>query len=277
MSASLRQQLKPWVRAIGNRLRFPKAQIGTSSYISDGCHLDPGIVIGNHCHVFQSKLAGSTVLGDEVVVGHLSTIATTILGRGCVVERQVELFNCSLANYVAVQTGCELTKTQIGRYSYVGRETNLNEVSVGSFSSIGPRTLLGCGEHPSNLISTAPLFYSTRRQCGIAFAAKDHFEERKPITLGHDVWLGAHVFVRDGVTIGDGAIVAAGSVVTKDVPPYAIVGGVPAKIIRTRFAESEIARLLAVRWWDWDETRLRANQPWFAQSDIAKFLEKAKA
>ncbi|MEO7797920.1 MAG: CatB-related O-acetyltransferase [Opitutaceae bacterium] len=211
------------------------------------------------------------------MVGHLSTIGGSTLGRGCLIERKVELFGCALAEHVAVQPKCVLTKSSIGRYSYVGRETSLNEVNIGSFASIGPRTSLGYGEHPSHLISTAPIFYSTRRQCGMTFAAADHFAERKPIVLGHDVWLGAHVFVRDGVTIGHGAIVAAGSVVTKDVPPYAIVGGVPAKLIRFRFSEDEIARMLALRWWDWDEQRLRASQPWFVQTDVAAFLKNTGA
>src|SRR5690606_3523018 len=97
------------------------------------------------------------------------------------------------------------------------------------------------------------------------------------ITLGNDVWLGAQVFVRDGVVIGDGAIVAAGAVVTADVPPYAIVGGVPAKVLRYRFPEDIIRRLLAVQWWHWDEPRLRGAQPWFVQSDIDAFLRHAEA
>ena len=108
-------------------------------------------------------------------------------------------------------------------------------------------------------------------------ATADTFPECRAITIGHDVWLGAQVFVRDGVTIGDGAIVAAGAVVTADVPPYAIVGGVPAKLIRYRYPADAIQRLLTVQWWHWAEARLRVAQPWFVQTDIAAFLHWAES
>ena len=275
--ASLRQTLKPWIRAAGNRLRFPRAHIGESSYLGQGCQLDPGVTIGRECRIFTARLGKDTCLGDDVIVGHRARVMHSTLGRRCVVEQEAELYNCTLADCVSVQTKCVLNQVRIGRYSYVAREAYLNEVSIGSFVSIGPRTLLGCGDHPVDLASTAPVFYSTRRQCGISFAPSDYAAERKAITIGHDVWLGAHAFVRDGVTIGDGAIVAAGAVVATDVPPYAIVGGVPAKLIRFRFPADAIQRLLALQWWSWEEPRLRVAQPWFAQPDIAAFLRLAES
>lgn len=271
------QSLKKFVRGLGNRWRFSGATIGAESYLSDGCTVASGAVVGKKCHVFQSQLGVSTVLGDEVIVGHGSHVARSTVGRGCVIETQIEVFNSTLAEFVAVQAKCLLNHTQVGRNSYIARETQLNEVTIGGFASIGPQTLIGCGEHPSNFVTTAPVFYSTRRQCGTSFSETDRFAERKPVTIGNDVWLGARVFVRDGVTIGDGAIVAAGSIVTKDVPPYAIVGGVPAKLIRMRFSEDEVKRLLALQWWRWDEARLRAAQPLLAQPDIAAFLRWANA
>jgi serine acetyltransferase len=99
------------------------------------------------------------------------------------------------------------------------------------------------------------------------------FDEKKPIHIGHDVWIGARVFIRDGVKIGNGAVVAAGSVVVKDVPDYAIVGGVPAKIIRYRFSEEMIAELLNLKWWEWPEEKLRKAQPYIAQKDVRKFID----
>jgi chloramphenicol O-acetyltransferase type B len=275
--ASLTRKLKTAARAIGNRCRFPRAQVGSASYVSGGSSLAAGVKVGRSCHVFQSQIGTATVLGDEVVIGHGSRLARSTVGRGCIIETEVELFNSTLAEFVSVHPKCSLNETRVGRHSYVARETLLNDVAIGSFASIGPQSLLGCGDHPVHFISTAPVFYSTRRQCGTSFATQDGFIERKPITLGHDVWLGARVFVRDGVTIGDGAIVAAGSVVTKDVQPYAIVGGVPAKLIRMRFDDDDVQRLLALQWWNWDEARLRAAQPWFAQRDLAAFLQKAGA
>jgi chloramphenicol O-acetyltransferase type B len=273
----LRKFLRPWVRAAGNQLRFPLREIGRSSYIDSHCRIAPGVVVGRDCHIFDACLEPGTRLGDEVIIGHRAKLARSKLGRGCLVEKEVELYDTTLGDSVSIQTKCVLNATQIGRLSYVARETYLNEVNIGSFVSVGPRSLLGTGTHPLDLVSTAPVFYSTRRQCGTSYARADHVVERLPITLGHDVWLGAHVFVGDGVTIADGAIVAAGSVVMKDVPPYAIVGGTPAKLIRPRFSAEIVARLLSLQWWHWDESRLRAAQPWFAQSDIVAFLRWAEA
>jgi len=275
--ASLRQTSKPWLRAAGNRLRFPRAHIGRSSYLSSGCRVDPGVVIGRECRVFAARLGGETRLDDDVIVGHRARVIGSTVGRHCVVEQDAEVYQCTLADWVSVQSKCALNEVRIGRYSYVAREACLDEVSIGSFASIGPRTLLGCGDHPVDLASTAPVFYSTRRQCGASFAPADHAAERRAITIGHDVWLGAHAFVRDGLTIGDGAIVAAGAVVAADVPPYAIVGGVPAKLIRFRFPAGAIQRLLVLQWWNWEETRLRAAQPWFVQPDINEFLHRAES
>ena len=272
-----RQTLRPWLRAAGNRLRFPRSAIGPASYLGRGCRLDAGVALGRECRIFGAQLGGKTRLGDDVIVGPRARVMHSSLGPRCVVEESAELYHCTLAEDVSVQAKSILNQVRIGRYSYLSREASLNDVSVGSFASIGPRALLGCGDHPVDLASTAPVFYSTRRQCGVTFAAVDFPAERRTITIGHDVWLGANVFVRDGVTIADGAIVAAGAVVARDVPPYAIVGGVPARLIRFRFPSDTIQRLRAVQWWHWEETRLRAAQPWFVQPDIAAFLRRAES
>jgi tetrahydrodipicolinate N-succinyltransferase len=110
----------------------------------------------------------------------------------------------------------------------------------------------------------------------MTFADKNSFDEDQTTFIGHDVWIGANAYVKDGVNIGNGAIVAAGSVVTRDVPPFAIVGGVPAKCIRLRFSEEQIDKLLELKWWDWTEADLRKAQAWFAQDDITAFLDWAR-
>ena len=159
----------------------------------------------------------------------------------------------------------------VGDYSYISRNALIDHTTIGKFCSIGPNFLSGKGLHPTTAVSTAPMFYSTARQNGTMLVAESQFEEVKRVIIGNDVFIGANVFVRDGVKIGDGAIVAAGAVVVKDVPPYAIVGGVPAKIMRMRMSDAQIEKMLKVRWWDFDENKLRIVAQHF--NDIDGFLQ----
>lgn len=145
-----------------------------------------------------------------------------------------------------------LNDVEIGSYTYIASRSNLSNVKIGKFCSIGPEVICGIGSHPTNLVSTHPSFFSTLGQSQIVFAKQNYFEEVKRITIENDVWIGARVTILDGVKIGNGAIIAAGAVVTKDVPPYSIVGGVPAKVIKFRFTKEEIAKLLELQWWDWN-------------------------
>lgn len=118
------------------------------------------------------------------------------------------------------------------------------KTKFGKYTSIATHVNLGCSQHPTSVLSTSPWIF------GNVPELLDQETNETPITIGNDVWIGTRVMVKDGVTIGDGAIVASGAVVTKDVPPYAIVGGVPAKIIKYRFDEETIKGLLEVQWWN---------------------------
>lgn len=273
----LSPDLKASLRAQWNRLRHPQAQLGPGTYVQSGARLAPGVVAGSHCAMLRgAEVRAGTRLGDHVVIGGHSRIGKSSTGNRCTLEAGVELFNASLGDHITLQRAANVVDAHIGRYSYIGRHAYLNLVTVGSFSSIGPGTLAGLGEHPVDFGSTSPAFFSTRRQCGATFAPADAFPERRPIVIGHDVWIGARVFIRDGVTIAHGAIVAAGAIVTHDVAPYTIVGGAPAKLIRSRFDDATVARLLALEWWSWPDVRLQAAQPYLASRDVGAFLDWAE-
>ncbi|RMG69362.1 MAG: antibiotic acetyltransferase [Bacteroidetes bacterium] len=155
--------------------------------------------------------------------------------------------NCRFgySNHISEQS--ILTNVDVGDFSYIGARSHLNNVTIGKFSSIAPNVKAGLGTHPSRgFISSHPAFYAP----SYGLVEKQAFEEYHQTTIGNDVWIGANSTLVDGVTIGDGAIIGAHAVVTKDIPPYAVAVGVPAKIIRYRFSEAEIKRLQAQAWWD---------------------------
>ncbi len=161
-----------------------------------------------------------------------------------------------------------LHRCQIGMAAAIHRDVVVGSgVAIGRYSQVATRSLIGVGGHPTNWLST---HYFQYRPAGGGPEAPDPyglrgaFEETPPTYIGNDCWIGANCFVKAGVTIGDGAIVGAGAVVTRDVPPYAIVGGVPARLIRYRFADDLIQRLIELRWWQFTPASLAGlpfNQP----------------
>jgi acetyltransferase-like isoleucine patch superfamily enzyme len=123
------------------------------------------------------------------------------------------------------------------------------------------------GLHPTDQISTSPVFFSTKQQAGMSFVSSNAFEENRKIEIGNDVWVGANAVVLDGVVVGTGAIVAAGAVVTRDVAPYTIVTGIPAQPRRMRFSAERVEILLRSRWWDWSAEKLGKYAPQFADAE----------
>lgn len=172
-----------------------------------------------------------------------------------------------------IYKGCTVFVSDIGDYTYVAEKAVICNATIGKFCSIGPAVRIGLGRHPaSKFVSTHPAFFSTRKQAGISFVEEDVYEESLPIFIGNDVWIGANAMIMDGISIADGAIVAAGAVVTKDVLPYTIVGGMPAKLISKRFNEQQINHLLNIKWWEKDIEWIKENSQ--LMQDIDKFVYK---
>ena len=155
--------------------------------------------------------------------------------------------------------------SSMGYASYVSDHSFIKNTRIGRYTCIADNVLTVAGNHPLTFVSIHPAFYSTVQKP--SYVDKQKFEEFKyidserkiSIEIGNDVWIGTRATILEGVTIGDGAVVAAGAVVTKDVPPYAIVGGVPAKIIKYRFDENCVNRLLKIKWWDREKNWLKEN------------------
>lgn len=176
--------------------------------------------------------------------------------------------NSYLGDHARVDNFSLLEHSSIGDFSYIGTEVRLNYTSVGKFCSLGPGISAGLGVHPvTKFVSSSNWFYSNNPDHEVL----PFFEEYKKTTIGNDVWIGAKAVIIDGVTIGNGAVIGAGAVVTKDVPPYAVAVGVPARVIKYRFSPEEISFLQDIKWWDRDKKWIMKNKHLF--NDIQEFLK----
>jgi acetyltransferase-like isoleucine patch superfamily enzyme len=170
-------------------------------------------------------------------------------------------------NYISPYAS--LVDVYFGIFSYVSTNTQIRNAEIGKFCSIADNVKVGLGFHPVNFISTHPAFYSVGKKF-LTFSDSQLFDEYRRTTIGNDVWIGSNVLIVGGIKIGDGAILASGSIVTKDVEPYAIMGGNPCKLIRYRFESDLIEKLLNFKWWDKDLKWIEDNYTQF--NDKEKFL-----
>lgn len=184
------------------------------------------------------------------------------------------LRNCQIDKTAKVGTGSNCIGVKIGRYSYMGKNNSIANTFIGSFCSIASYCAIGGGAHPLDMVSTSPVFYGGKNVFGQNFGTIEA-EINKPVIIGNDVWIGEGVFINDGITVGDGAIIGAHSVVTHDIPAYAVVAGAPAKVLRYRFSEDEVRKLMEMKWWEWPEEKLKQQGNHFASiEDLVG--EKAK-
>lgn len=171
----------------------------------------------------------------------------------------------------------------LGYGTYMGAECHVS-ATFGRYCCVGQHVRTAFGNHPvDKWVSVHPAFFSVAKQANFTYVTENRFDEytfadennRTAIKVGNDVWIGDNALIIAGVKIGDGAVIASGAVVTRDVPPYAIVGGIPAKIIRYRFTEKQIQALLLIKWWDKPQEWIKKNVNQFRCIDT--FIENERA
>ncbi len=198
------------------------------------------------------------------------------LGEMPLIDPTAQVRASTLGRYTEVGPRTKLLEVEMGDYSYVVNDSDIAYAHIGKFCSIAAMTRLNPGNHPTWRASQSHFLYRASTYFPGEEDEVDFFQWRRDqrLTMGHDVWIGHGAVVLAGRSIGTGAVVAAGAVVSKDVPPYAIVAGVPARLVKWRFPEDIAARLQALGWWDWTHEQLRAALPDFRNLPIEAFLEK---
>lgn len=184
--------------------------------------------------------------------------------------------NCRIGKNVTIHRWSKIQLSIIDDYTYIANNTDIVNTKIGKFCSVADYCRIGLPSHNPSLLSTSPIFTIAHNAAKISWVDKDVADfESKPVTVGNDVWIASHVLIMGGLTIGDGAIIASGAIVTKDVPPYAIVGGVPAKIIKYRFSPEIIDKLLKLQWWNFPEEKIKRHLDCFQKEPIQESTIKA--
>lgn len=198
---------------------------------------------------------------------YYSKFVKKVLRGKCIAYSNIDTTAC-------VNAGCSVYGSSIGRYSYLGYDCEVINAEIGSFCSIASGIHIGLAEHPTSWVSTSPVFQKVKNSSITRKFAQIPLPSATRTVIGHDVWIGTNAIIKKGVHIGVGAVIASGAVVTKDVEPYAIMGGCPARVIRYRFNKDVIDLLLKSEWWVLDEIKLEEIGEFACQPEV--FARKVK-
>lgn len=185
--------------------------------------------------------------------------------------RLSSVFNSTVDKTAKIQSGTSFYLSAIGRYSYCGYDCDIAFCEIGAFTSLASNVVIGGARHPMEWVSMSPVFYKGRSSVRKKFC-QNELEKVKKTLIGNDVWIGRSAIILPGVSVGNGAVIGAGSVVTKNIPAYAIAAGNPAKIIRYRFEETVIDRLEKIKWWEFSDDEI--DKIGYTFNNIEMFLSR---
>jgi virginiamycin A acetyltransferase len=229
--------------------------------------------IDENSHVDESASVVDSQLSANAKVYRLARVYKSVLGQNTHVGDLSRFDESELADFARIDRINHVYGATLGRHSYTGPQGVLMKCKIGAFSSIAWGVSIGGAEHDYEKLTThAFLYNSIDKLCPKGPPIYDRFGN--DCSVGSDVWIGANVTVVRGVTVGDGAIIGAGAVVTRDVAPYSIVAGVPAKLIKYRFSDEIIERLLAVKWWNLPDDVIRTNFSIFTQKPSTEMCDQ---
>lgn len=217
--------------------------------------------------IHETAVVKESKLGD-IKMFRNAVVSNSEFGDGCSVGDDTTIERCKFENNVLINRRSYINDSEIGRYSYTGINTTMNWTKLGRFCSIARNVDIGGFDHNYNRVTTMPISRFEQINSGGGKLCKV-IENSEYCEIGSDVWIAAGAIVLHKVKIGDGAVIGAGAVVTRDIPPYAIAVGVPARIVGYRCNENQIQKLLNIRWWNWPENVIKENMEILINTDIS--------
>lgn len=209
-------------------------------------------------YINESATVNECVMSEDSKIWNDTFVSKSTLKNNVIIREFSRVERCFFSEHCDIQRYAMIYDSKMGRYSYCGKNFVSWHCEIGSFCSISWNVSIGGANHDYQRVTTHAFLYA--KQFGLMGNHKEGYDRFKDkCCVGNDVWIGANAIICRGVNVGDGAVIAAGAVVTKDVPPYAIVGGVPAKVIKFRFSQNIIKRLNSIKWWNFPIDFIKSN------------------